>query len=251
MPQRGVAHSLEGADWPSLLAKAAVVLIAIVSLVLISAFFDARLAWAMLDLPPWLVRVGLDLSALGTSGYMFATSGAIALGAMVIRRVLRDRGFDPVLTALSERAIYIFAVLAASGIGAQLVKHLVGRARPHLMQTLGPYHFDLLSMKSSLASFPSGHSATVFSMAIALGFILPRWRWPLLVLATLIAASRIVVEAHYISDVVAGGALGIGSAILVAHLFCDWALTFERRRAAVRLKSEGVIAEAVTSALRR
>ncbi len=254
MSQSGLTDPISSGtetDWPAFGAKAAVVLIAVVTLVLLSAFFDARLASAALGLPPWFVQVGRFVSDLGTSGYMFAISGLIALSGLGVRYLLRARALDPALTVLTERAIYIFATLAASGIGAQLVKHLVGRARPTLMQTLGPYHFDLLSMKSSLASFPSGHSATAFSMAVALGLLLPRWRWLLLVLAGVIAASRIVVEAHYMSDVVAGSALGIGAALLVARLFADWSLAFERRGSSLCLKGQGVISEAALSTMRR
>ena len=84
----------------------------------------------------------------------------IAGVSFLAQRSKRFVRFDPVLRALRERALYVFGVLATSGILAQVVKHLVGRARPRMMSTFGPYHFDLLSMGADFASFPSGHAAS-------------------------------------------------------------------------------------------
>jgi membrane-associated phospholipid phosphatase len=237
-------------DAPTFAALMAVLVISIACLVVISAVFDARLARDALDLPPWVVDIATAVSAFGRSGYMFALSGLLALGSLLARQRLPDRRFDAALTALSERATYIFAVLAVSGILAQLIKHLVGRARPKLMQSFGPYHFDILSMKNSLASFPSGHSTTAFAMATALGFILPRWRVPLYIAAVLIAVSRIMVQAHYASDIVAGAALGTISALAVTRYVAGLAFAFEPVDGSIRLKGRGVIAAAMAGRTR-
>ena len=102
-------------------------------------------------------------------------------------------------------------------------------------------------MKSSLASFPSGHSATAFAMAVALGFLMPRLRPPLVVLAVAIALSRIVVQAHFASDIVAGGALGIGAARVVAGWLAGYDFAFTRQGGRVVLKTPGVIRDALGS----
>ena len=226
---------------PVVVADVLVVLIAAVTLVVLSVSFDARIAWAAQSLPPAVILWGVRLSALGQSNYMFATSGAIGCGALLARTLLRHRRFDAVLTVLGERALYVFATLSVGGIGAQLLKHVIGRARPRFIEAFGPYHFDMLSMKNSLASFPSGHTTTVFSMAVALGYLMPRLRLPLFVVATAIALSRVVVQAHYVSDIVAGGTLGIVSALLVASFFADRGMAFDKAGPHVRLKSPGLV----------
>jgi undecaprenyl-diphosphatase len=58
-------------------------------------------------------------------------------------------------------------------------------------------------------SFPSGHSITAFAVAVTLGLFYPFLKPCLLALAFLIAASRIILGMHFLSDVIAGSALGV------------------------------------------
>jgi undecaprenyl-diphosphatase len=55
---------------------------------------------------------------------------------------------------------------------------------------------------------PSGHASTAFAAALAVGLAHPRLRWPLLALAALVALSRVWLGVHYLTDVIAGAALG-------------------------------------------
>ncbi|HWJ31491.1 MAG TPA: phosphatase PAP2 family protein [Gaiellaceae bacterium] len=64
-------------------------------------------------------------------------------------------------------------------------------------------------------SFPSGHAMTAFAGATMLAAYLPRRRVPLLVLACLIALSRLYNGVHYPTDVVAGAAIGVAIALLL------------------------------------
>jgi undecaprenyl-diphosphatase len=66
-------------------------------------------------------------------------------------------------------------------------------------------------------SFPSGHTlhAVTFTWLAVERF--PTLGWILIPLASLIAASRVVLGLHYPSDVLAGGAIGIGLALLAQN----------------------------------
>jgi undecaprenyl-diphosphatase len=57
-------------------------------------------------------------------------------------------------------------------------------------------------------SMPSGHAATSFAGAVVLAYLLPRAAPYVFLLAVAIAFSRIYVGVHYLSDVLAGAALG-------------------------------------------
>lgn len=222
------------------LAWAVTGFVSLTGLAIVSAFLDERIAAAAITLPPGLIAFAAWMSVLGRSGYMFVAAGLVLLVALVPPRPGFDR-WIAARTVLRERALYGIAVLAASGALAQVIKYAVGRARPRLLPGFGAYRFHPLSMDINYASFPSGHAATVFAMATALGLMLPRCRLPLFLLAGVIAVSRIMVEAHYLSDVVAGAALGVASAQVLARTLSGWSIGFDRDAGSLRLKGAGLL----------
>jgi undecaprenyl-diphosphatase len=67
-------------------------------------------------------------------------------------------------------------------------------------------------------SFPSGHTITAFAVAVVLGSFYPHLELGLLAAATSIAASRIILGMHFLSDVLAGTAIGILVGLCCLHL---------------------------------
>jgi undecaprenyl-diphosphatase len=68
-------------------------------------------------------------------------------------------------------------------------------------------------------SFPSGHTITAFAVAVSVGLFYPYLQGCLLIIAFLIAMSRIVLGMHFLSDVLAGSALGIFLGLASYHIF--------------------------------
>ena len=101
--------------------------------------------------------------------------------------------------------IYIFIV----GLVTQIIKHLVGRPRPNHTNFDESFGFNFLTFDSSFHSFPSGHSSTIFIVCFVLTAVIPRLRIFFYFLASLIALSRVVVGAHFLTDVIAGGLLAL------------------------------------------
>ena len=137
----------------------------------------------------------------------------------------------------SKRWTRIFlAVLIAcalAGIVARVGKIAIGRPRPsiHVEQTWnGP------SLHSKFNAFPSGHTAASTAFFVTL-LIAAGWRIgiPLLIVPLLIAASRMIVAAHYLSDVVGGFAVGVIAAFLVA----DW-MRVRSPRSRIELSASGI-----------
>jgi membrane-associated phospholipid phosphatase len=210
-------------------------------LVALGILADAAVARAAAALPPPTVAFFRAVTRYGESGYLLGLSAGLmlALTGLLHKRWRREIRLAAAL--LSARASYFFVVIAGSGILAQLIKHLVGRARPSLMPQLGPFHFDLFSIRASLASFPSGHATTAFAAATALALFVPVWALPLFAGATLIAASRIAVGAHYLSDVIAGCLLGIGCAIFIARSLARRGLIFKNSGHGLAPRGDGLI----------
>jgi len=103
------------------------------------------------------------------------------------------------------------ALFLASGLSS-LIKGAVGRARPPLADG-GIHAVGGLPLSSS---FPSGHAAMAFAAATVVAILAPRLRVPALVLAALVAFSRVYLGVHFLSDVLAGAVLGIGVGLLVS-----------------------------------
>ena len=84
----------------------------------------------------------------------------------------------------------------------------------------------LSSGHAAYAGTPSGHATTAFAVLVAFGTLWPRARTALLIYALLIAVSRVVVTAHYPSDVLAGALVGLAGALLVRRYFALRGLGF-------------------------
>jgi membrane-associated phospholipid phosphatase len=116
-------------------------------------------------------------------------------------------------------ALFLFASVASSGLLVDLLKGLIGRLRPRELFDHQLYGFRPLSLDWAHTSFPSGHGQTAFAALTAFAIVFPRARVPLLLIAAVIAASRVIISVHYLSDVVMGSYLGFAGAVLLAQQF--------------------------------
>src|SRR6266498_5715910 len=83
------------------------------------------------------------------------------------------------------------------------IKFLVRRRRPE-------GEWGGIYRNSDPHSFPSGHAARAFLIAVVASALAPTWLGILLwIWAPLVCIARVAMGVHYVSDVVAGAALGI------------------------------------------
>jgi membrane-associated phospholipid phosphatase len=107
------------------------------------------------------------------------------------------------------------AAVLLSALLTHLLKWAVGRARPQT--DVGSFCFrpfrwieDVggFTWGGDFASFPSGHSSAAATLAVLLGIYFPRARWVFYFFAGIIGLERLINDKHYLSDVLAGFALG-------------------------------------------
>ena len=121
----------------------------------------------------------------------------------------------------ANRSLFVFAAVALSGIAAIVVKLTVARYRPKIFFEKGLYGFDFFNGGYEFNSFPSGHAATIFSLATAMSLFWPRYRAYFFVVAFAVALSRIVLTSHFVSDVIAGAFIGALTVLLLKKYIPD------------------------------
>ena len=132
---------------------------------------------------------------LGDKGLLWIVLG---LGILFFHKGKRDTGFRVLL-----------ALLLGLLICNLLLKNAVGRIRPFVLNDA----VQLLVTPPSDPSFPSGH--TTAAVAAATVLICDHWkgRWIVLIVAILVAFSRLYLYVHFPTDVICGALIGV---------FCGW-----------------------------
>ncbi len=187
---------------------------------------DARAtAWAR-QLPQWITNDFERITNAGLGGWWLVPTGVLVLLLAAITSPTLPLLTRGVLAALAARFGFLFLAIGVPGLFADIVKGLIGRARPFVGGPLDPFAYQHFVWEPDYASMPSGHSINVAAAAVAVGAIWPRLRFPMWLYALLIMVSRVIVFAHFASDVIAGALVGAVGAALVRRFFAARRLVF-------------------------
>ncbi len=135
------------------------------------------------------------ITMFGDGGIFWIALAAILLISKKTRKVGITMGFSLLLGFL---------------VGNVVLKNVVGRIRPYDLNT----DFQLLIDKLHDFSFPSGHTLASFEASVSIFLHNKKFGIPALVLAFLIAFSRLYLYVHYPTDVLASIILGTGFAVI-------------------------------------
>lgn len=211
--------------WPSAGQMALAVAGAAVAVLAVMVTVDA---WAIAQvprLPARLVEAFDRFTDLGKGGFFLWPLGLALIALALLSTSTLPRMSRLVLAAWAVRLGFVFTAIAVPGLFVTIVKRLIGRARPRVAG-LDTMAFVPFGWKVDYASLPSGHATTAFAALFAIGAIFPQARALMWIYAVLIAFSRIVLTAHYPSDVVAGALAGATGAWLVQQWFAARGLGF-------------------------
>ena len=112
------------------------------------------------------------------------------------------------------------ALVMSVVINNAIITNLVARPRPYLPETVGGQGLKLLIEEQDDWSFPSGHSGASFAAAVVFLCKGPKKLGiPSIIMAFLIAFSRLYVGVHYPTDVLAGIITGTCCAIIAIMIW--------------------------------
>ena len=140
--------------------------------------------------PPRWMRLWMVAATRGGDGWLWYAVGVVVA-----------------FTGGHERFRALLAAVLAVSVGIVLflnLKRACGRKRPC---SLEPHSWATL-LPPDQFSFPSGHTITAFSVAVSLATFYPVLLLGLLFCAFSVALSRILLGMHFLSDVLAGAAIG-------------------------------------------
>jgi len=120
---------------------------------------------------------------------------------------------------ISKASLYIFSSVALSGIIVLLIKFIFARYRPPKFIHEQLFGFNWFDFGYIVNSFPSGHSATAFSVFTAFAMLMPKYKWLFLIFAALIALSRVAIGVHFLSDILVGSLIGALTSIYLYDKF--------------------------------
>ena len=145
---------------------------------------------------PLLDKILAFITSLGNAGIIWIVLAVVLL----------------ILPKTRKAGIIVAAALLMDLILCNLIlKNLVARVRPYDVNTA----IAILIKKPLDFSFPSGHTAASFAAMTALFLAKMKKAWiAALVLAVLIAFSRLYFYVHYPTDVLGGAVVGILSGII-------------------------------------
>jgi membrane-associated phospholipid phosphatase len=179
-------------------------------------------------LPPPARNFFKTITDIGRSNWMLIPTGAAIAIAIVLRRTHVGFRNSAAYGLIASTIGFVFVSVGGAGLISTLLKNIVGRARPKLFETVGPFEFQLFAFDPDYGSIPSGHATNIFALATVIAILWPRGRVLLYTIAAWIAASRVLIGAHYFTDALLGAALGTAFPYFVRDRFAVRRWLFER-----------------------
>jgi membrane-associated phospholipid phosphatase len=123
-----------------------------------------------------------------------------------------------------SQATQVMVAFLLSALVAQILKNLFSMPRPKQYFAPGQYHYFIDGVTGlGFASFPSGHTTSVFALATLLAIFTkdPKAKIAFLLSGIAVGYSRIYLGQHFLGDVLTGSCIGTLTAVLVHWLFVE------------------------------
>jgi len=209
---------------PLRLAAGTAVAVAVIAATMI--VLDAPAVTAAQRAPAWLPEIFDHITEFGKSVWFLVPIALVLATMALLGSPALPRMSQRVLAAIAVRLGFLFLAIGLPGLVFTIAKRLIGRARPFVEGSADPLVYRPLGWNVEYASLPSGHAVDAFAAAMAIGVLWPRMRPLMWTYAVVIAVSRVVLTAHFPSDVMVGAIVGVVGALLVRDWYAARGLAF-------------------------
>lgn len=125
-------------------------------------------------------------------------------------------------TKVMQYALFVLSALIATAIVQNILKIILGKARPVMLFNEDVYGFYFMQRINEFWSLPSGLITTFTALLTALCFIVPRYWSGIIIVLVVISFTRLVVTVHYLSDMLA--------TLYIAMIIVIWTAKFFRKQ---------------------
>ena len=151
-------------------------------------------------------QFALKITDWAKGGPWIAAAALIYLGAQGWIAFAEE---TPIARTVSDYALALLASFLVGSVILHVIKIFLGRRRPRDEFEHGLYGFRWFTWQLQYDSFPSGHSMTIFCVAVVLSAAFPLLAPVWLLLAFGLSLTRAMLTAHFLADVMVGAAIGI------------------------------------------
>lgn len=175
---------------------------------------DPMLAYLVFHYCPSLIQNASYLIDLPFTPIIWVALGVLGLvGLTIYKRSHYELNINP-------KPWHLLATsLVAAGFICEILKIILGRARPELWFAHTFYGFYGFSLSHAYNSTPSGHATIVFVLATVISLVRPSWQILGWTIAIIVGITRILLNQHYLGDVLLGAYLGWATTYIIAQYY--------------------------------
>ncbi len=161
-------------------------------------FFNGQLN-AIANIATWF--------GLGDTYFLISVCGYLL--ARLFSQKLTHLSWTQRIAETRNRFSFMFLCFLISGVLVLILKSCFGRSRPYNSPDFAPMNFQPYTLDWNFQSYPSGHTQVGFTLATFLSLLYPKGTKFFFIFAILVGFSRVILEKHYLGDVIAGAYIGI------------------------------------------